>query len=93
MRAAELMVREALMLCEAGQNPGSEANIARKLAADASFAAVDAGIQTHGGFGFAAQFDIKPNCRETRPDQVAPISTNLILPYLAKHMLGLPRSY
>jgi len=93
MRAAELMVREALMLYEAGQNPGAEANMAKMLAADASFEAANACIQTHGGFGFAEEFDIERKFRETRLYQVAPISTNLILSYLAEHVLGLPRSY
>ena len=93
MRAAELMVREALTLYEAGQNPGAEANMAKMLAADASFEAANACIQTHGGFGFAEEFDIERKFRETRLYQVAPISTNLILSYLAEHVLGLPRSY
>lgn len=93
MRAAELMVREALALYEAGQNPGAEANMAKLLAADASFEAANACIQTHGGFGFAEDYDIERKFRETRLYQVAPISTNLILSYLAEHVLGLPRSY
>ena len=93
MRAAELMVREALTLYEAGQNPGAEANMAKMLAADASFEAANACIQTHGGFGFAEEFDIERKFRETRLYQVAPISTTLILSYLAEHVLGLPRSY
>lgn len=93
MRAAELMVREALRLYEAGQNPGAEANMAKMLAADASFEAANACIQTHGGFGFAEEFDVERKFRETRLYQVAPISTNLILSYLAEHVLGLPRSY
>lgn len=93
MRAAELMVREALALYEVGQNPGAEANMAKMLAADASFEAANACIQTHGGFGFAEEFDIERKFRETRLYQVAPISTNLILSYLAEHVLGLPRSY
>lgn len=93
MRAAELMVREALSLYEAGNNPGAEANMAKMLAADASFEAANACIQTHGGFGFAEEFDIERKFRETRLYQVAPISTNLILSYLAEHVLGLPRSY
>ena len=93
MRAAELMVREALALYESGQNPGAEANMAKMLAADASLEAANACIQTHGGFGFAEEFDIERKFRETRLYQVAPISTNLILSYLAEHVLGLPRSY
>ncbi|MBP1179613.1 acyl-CoA dehydrogenase family protein [Methylobacterium sp. PvR107] len=93
MRAAELMVREALILYEGGANPGAEANMAKMLAADASFEAANACIQTHGGFGFAEEYDIERKFRETRLYQVAPISTNLILAYLAEHVLGLPRSY
>jgi hypothetical protein len=93
MRAAELMVREAIRLYEAGANPGTEANMAKLLAADASFEAANACIQTHGGFGFAEEYDIERKFRETRLYQVAPISTNLILSYLAEHVLGMPRSY
>ena len=93
MRAAELMVREAIRLYEAGGNPGAEANMAKLLAADASFEAANACIQTYGGFGFAEEYDIERKFRETRLYQVAPISTNLILSYLAEHVLGMPRSY
>ncbi|MCZ8105552.1 MAG: acyl-CoA/acyl-ACP dehydrogenase [Burkholderiales bacterium] len=93
MRAAELMVREALRLYEAGENPGAEANMAKMLAADASFAAANACMQTHGGFGFAEEYDIERKFRETRLYQVAPISTNMILSYIAEHVLGMPRSY
>ena len=93
MRAAELMVQEALRLYESGANPGAEANMAKMLAADASFEAANAAIQTHGGFGFAEEYDIERKFRETRLYQVAPISTNLILSYLAEHVLGMPRSY
>ncbi|MFL5213932.1 MAG: acyl-CoA dehydrogenase family protein [Microvirga sp.] len=93
MRAAELMVREALRLYEAGQNPGAEANMAKMLAADASFEAANVCVQTHGGFGFAEEYDIERKFRETRLYPVAPISTTLILAYLAEHVLGMPRSY
>ena len=93
MRAAELMVRQALTLYEAGNNPGEEANLAKLLAADASWAAAEACLQIHGGFGFAEDYDIERKFRETRLYQVAPISTNLILSYIAEHVLGLPRSY
>jgi alkylation response protein AidB-like acyl-CoA dehydrogenase len=93
MRAAELMVHEAARAYEAGSNAGEEANMAKMLAADASWEAGNACIQTHGGFGFAAEYDIERKFRETRLYQVAPISTNLILAYLAEHALGLPRSY
>jgi len=93
MRAAELMVHEASRKYEAGEDIGAEANMAKLLAADASWAAADMCVQTHGGFGFAEEYDIERKFRETRLYQVAPISTNLILSYLAEHVLGLPRSY
>ena len=93
MRAAELMVREAIRLYEAGRDCGAEANIAKMLAADASNEAANACIQTHGGFGFAEEYDVERKFRETRLYQVAPISTNLILAYLAEHVLRMPRSY
>jgi len=93
MRAAELMVAEAARLFEAGADCGAEANMAKLLAADASWAAAEACVQTHGGFGFAEEYDIERKFRETRLYQVAPISTNLILSYLAEHVLGLPRSF
>jgi len=93
MRAAELMVREAAALYEADQECGAEANMAKHLAAEASWAAADMCVQTHGGFGFAEEFDIERKFRETRLYTVAPISTNLILSYIAEHVLGLPRSY
>jgi alkylation response protein AidB-like acyl-CoA dehydrogenase len=93
MRAAELMVREAASRYQAGRDCGAEANMAKLLAADASWAAADMCLQTHGGFGFAEEFDIERKFRETRLYQTAPISTNLILSYLAEHVLGLPRSY
>jgi alkylation response protein AidB-like acyl-CoA dehydrogenase len=93
MRAAELMVREAAQLYQEGRDCGAEANMAKLIAADASWAAAEMCVQTHGGFGFAEEFDIERKFRETRLYQVAPISTNLILSYLAEHVLGLPRSY
>ena len=93
MRAAELLVHEGLRKYEAGEPCGEEANMSKMLAAEASFAAGDACIQTHGGFGFASEYDIERKYRETRLYQVAPISTNLILSYVAEHVLGLPRSY
>jgi acyl-CoA dehydrogenase len=93
MRSAELMVRDAAMRFQAGQDCGAEANMAKLLAAEASWAAAEMCVQTHGGFGFAEEFDIERKFRETRLYQVAPISTNLILSYLAEHVLGLPRSY
>ncbi|QNQ10792.1 acyl-CoA dehydrogenase family protein [Sphingomonas alpina] len=93
MRAAELMVHEGLSKYEADGDVGEEANIAKLLASEASWAAAEACVQTHGGFGFAAEYDVERKFRETRLYQVAPISTNLILSYLAEHVLGLPRSY
>ena len=93
MRAAELLVREGLERFEAGLACGEQANMAKMLAAEASWAAGEACIQTHGGYGFAEEYDIERKFRETRLYQVAPISTNLILSYVAEHVLGLPRSY
>jgi acyl-CoA dehydrogenase len=93
MRAADLMVRQAARLYEAGETCGAEANMAKLLAADASWEAANACVQTHGGFGFAEEYDVERKFRETRLYQVAPISTNLILAYVAEHVLGLPRSY
>jgi alkylation response protein AidB-like acyl-CoA dehydrogenase len=93
MRAAELMVREGIAKYESGDACGAEANMAKMLAAEASWAAGETCIQTHGGFGFAAEYDVERKFRETRLYQVAPISTNMILSFLAEHVLGLPRSY
>ena len=93
MRAAELLVREGLERFEAGLPCGEQANMAKMLAAEASWAAGEACVQTHGGFGFAEEYDVERKFRETRLYQVAPISTNLILSYVAEHVLGLPRSY
>ncbi|HET9018101.1 MAG TPA: acyl-CoA dehydrogenase family protein [Acetobacteraceae bacterium] len=93
MRAAELMVREGCARFEAGLPCGEQANMAKMLAAEASWAAAEACVQTHGGFGFAEEYDVERKFRETRLYQVAPISTNMILSYVAEHVLGLPRSY
>ncbi|WP_338467880.1 acyl-CoA dehydrogenase family protein [Novosphingobium sp. ZN18A2] len=93
MRAAELMVHHAAQVYDAGGNPGAEANMAKLLASEASWAAADMCVQTHGGFGFAEEYDVERKFREARLYTVAPISTNLILSYLAEHVLGLPRSY
>ena len=93
MRAAELMVHHAAHVFDEGGNPGEEANMAKLLASEASWAAADMCVQTHGGFGFAEEYDVERKFRETRLYTVAPISTNLILSYLAEHVLGLPRSY
>ena len=93
MRAAELMVHHAAQVYEQGGNAGAEANIAKMLASEASWAAADMCVQTFGGFGFAEEYDVERKFREARLYTVAPISTNLILSYLAEHVLGLPRSY
>jgi acyl-CoA dehydrogenase len=91
--AADLMRYRAAELFDAGEPCAAEANMAKLLAADASWEAANVCLQTHGGFGFAAEYDIERKFRETRLYQVAPISTNLILAYVAEHVLGLPRSY
>ncbi len=93
MRAAELLVRDGLERFEAGLPCGEQANMAKMLGADAAWAAAEACVQTHGGFGFAEEYDVERKFRETRLYQVAPISTNLILSYVAEHVLGMPRSY
>ena len=84
---------KACELFDAGKPCGAEANMAKMLAADASWEAANACLQFHGGFGFAADYDVERKFRETRLYQVAPISTNLILSYIAEHILGLPRSF
>jgi len=91
--AADLMVRKAATLYEAGLPCGAEANLAKLVASEASWHAADACVQTHGGFGFAEEYDVERKFRETRLYQVAPISTNLILSHVAEHTLGLPRSF
>jgi alkylation response protein AidB-like acyl-CoA dehydrogenase len=93
MRAAEAIVEKGLAKFAAGQNCGEEANMGKMLAAEASWAAGEACVNTHGGFGFAEEYDIERKFRETRLYQVAPISTNLILSYIGEHVLGMPRSY
>ena len=93
MMAAEAIVYRAAAMYDAGLDPGVEANSAKMLAADASWEAAEACVQTHGGFGFAEEYDIERKFRETRLYQVAPISTNLILCFLAERALGLPKSY
>jgi alkylation response protein AidB-like acyl-CoA dehydrogenase len=87
------MVQRALALYDAGENPGEEANLSKYLAAEASWAAADMCVQTFGGFGFAEEYDVERKFRETRLYRVAPISTNMILSYIAEHILDLPRSY
>ena len=91
--AAALMVEKAALAYEAGQPCGAEANMAKLLAAEASWHAGDTAMQTHGGFAFARDYHIERKFRETRLYQIAPISTNLILAYLAEKVLGLPRSF
>ena len=93
MRAAELMVHNAAKVYDEGGNAGEEANMAKLLASEASWAAADMCVQTLGGFGFAEEYDVERKFREARLYTVAPISTNLILSYLSEHVLGLPRSY
>jgi len=93
VRAADLMRFEAARLFDAGKPAGAEANLAKLLAADASWEAANACLQTFGGFGFAADYDVERKFRETRLYQIAPISTNLILSYIGEHVLGMPRSF
>ena len=93
VEAANLMRFKAAEMFDAGEPCGAEANMAKLLAADASWEAANVCLQTHGGFGFATEYDIERKFRETRLYQVAPISTNLILAYVAEHVLGLPRTY
>ena len=93
MLAAEAIVYRAAAMYDSGLNPGVEANTAKMLAADASWEAAEACLQTHGGFGFAEEYDVERKFREARLYQVAPISTNLILCYIAEQVLGLPKSY
>ena len=91
--AAELVVHKAAALFEAGRDCGPEANMGKMLAADASWKAAEACLQTFGGFGYAREYGIERKWRETRLYQTAPISTNMVLAYVAQHVLGLPRSY
>ena len=93
VEAANLMRYRACELFDAHEHCGAEANMAKMLAADASWEAANACLQSHGGFGFACEYDIERKFRETRLYQVAPISTNLILSYVAQHVLGMPRSF
>ncbi|MBE0453690.1 acyl-CoA dehydrogenase family protein [Roseovarius autotrophicus] len=93
MMAAEAIVYRAAAMYDAGQNPGVEANTAKLLASEASWEAAEACMQTHGGFAFAEEYDVERKFRETRLYQIAPISTNLILCYIAEQVLGLPKSY
>jgi acyl-CoA dehydrogenase len=93
IEAADLMRYKAAALYDAHQHCGAEANMAKHLAAKAAWEAANVCLQTHGGFGFAAEYDVERKFRETRLYLVAPISTNLILSYVAEHVLGLPRSF
>ena len=93
LRAADLMRYEAARLFDEGGACGAEANMAKLLAADASWESANVCLQTHGGFGFASEYDVERKFRETRLYQVAPVSTNLILSYIAEHVLGMPRSF
>ena len=93
LEAAELMTQKAAKLFDEGKPCGSEANMCKLFASEAAWHAADTCLQTHGGFGFANEYDVERKFRETRLYQVAPISTNLILSYVAEHLLELPRSF
>ena len=93
LRAAELSIREASWRYDAGMSCGEQANIAKWLAADAGFFAADRAMQTHGGFGYAKEYDVERYWRESRLMQIAPVSQEMALNYVAEHVLGLPRSY
>jgi alkylation response protein AidB-like acyl-CoA dehydrogenase len=91
--AADLMIRRAAALFQAGQPSGDAANMAKMLASEAAWHAAEACLQTHGGFGYAREYDVERKWRETRLMQIAPISTNMILAYIGEHILKMPRSY
>ena len=93
IEAADLVRYKAAWLFEQGQPCGAEANTAKLLASEASWAAANACLDTHGGFGFAAEYDVERKFRETRLLLVAPVSNNLVLAYLGQNVLGMPRSY
>jgi acyl-CoA dehydrogenase len=93
LEAADLMLRKAAAMFQAGVPCGAEANMAKLLTGEAAWNAGEACLQTHGGFGYAREFDVERKWREARLYRTAPISTNMILSYLAEHVLGLPRSY
>jgi acyl-CoA dehydrogenase len=93
LRGAELMLRKACALFDEGKQCGPEANMAKLLNSEAAWMAGEACLQTHGGFGYAVEYDVERKWRETRLYQIAPISTNLILAYVGEHVLGMPRSY
>jgi acyl-CoA dehydrogenase len=93
LEAADLMCRKAAALFAAGRDCGADANIAKLLASEATWHAAEAAMQTHGGFSYATEYDIERKWRECRLYQIAPISTNMVLAYVAQHVLGMPRSY
>jgi acyl-CoA dehydrogenase len=93
VQAAELMRSKAAWLFDAGEPCGAEANMAKLLASQASWQAANACLDTHGGFGFAEDYDVERKFRETRLYSIAPVSNNLVLAHLSQHVLGLPRSY
>jgi acyl-CoA dehydrogenase len=93
IRAADLMRFRAAELFDAGEPCGAEANMAKLLASEASWEAANVCLDTHGGFGFAVEYDVERKFRETRLYRVAPVANNLVLAYVAQHVLGLPRSY
>jgi acyl-CoA dehydrogenase len=93
LRAADLVRFEAARMYDAGQKCAEEANMAKLLASEASWAAANASLDAHGGFGFAVEYDIERKFRETRLYQTAPINNNLVLAYLGQHVMGLPKSY
>jgi len=93
LQAAELVLRRACALFDAGRKCGEDANMAKLLTSEAAWRAAEACLQTHGGFGFAREYDVERKWRETRLYQIAPISSNLILAYIGEHVLGMPRSY
>jgi acyl-CoA dehydrogenase len=93
LEAADMMVRRAAALFDAGRDCGPDANMAKLMASEATWAAAEASMQTHGGFGFAREYDIERKWRESRLYKTAPISNNMVLAYLAQHVLGMPRSY
>jgi acyl-CoA dehydrogenase len=93
MQGADMMLRKAAALFEAGRPCGEDANVAKLLASEAAWHAAEACMQTHGGFGYAREYDVERRWRESRIQQIAPISTNLVLAYIGEHVLGMPRSY
>ena len=93
IEAADLLLRKAAAMFQAGLPCGDDANMAKMLASEAAWHAAEACMQTHGGFGYAREYDVERKWRETRLLQIAPVSTNLILAYIGEHILGMPRSY